>query len=168
MVGAPSVNPSALRSSPAGIGKLTDANDAGGPRSNQCTLILTEGDSAKSLAISGLGVVGRDQYGVFPLRCAVLSLPWMPAHLVRWHTRGACKGGGGGGTKPNARPHAYNLVRTPLGDQPTAVHTLNVPIVARENLQWHLYYILAPWAHALYLVTGQHAPSTTHCNANVP
>ena len=26
------------------------------------------GDSAKALAISGLGVVGRDYYGVFPLK----------------------------------------------------------------------------------------------------
>lgn len=52
----------------AGIPKLDDANDAGGRNSIQCTLILTEGDSAKTLAIAGLGVVGRDKYGVFPLR----------------------------------------------------------------------------------------------------
>ena len=32
------------------------------------TLILTEGDSAKAFAISGLGVIGRDYYGVFPLK----------------------------------------------------------------------------------------------------
>jgi len=37
-------------------------------QSRDCTLILTEGDSAKALAISGLGVVGRDYYGVFPLK----------------------------------------------------------------------------------------------------
>jgi DNA topoisomerase-2 len=52
----------------AGIPKLDDANDAGGRQSKECTLILTEGDSAKTLAISGLSVIGRDQYGVFPLR----------------------------------------------------------------------------------------------------
>ena len=52
----------------AGIPKLDDANDAGGRSSSQCTLILTEGDSAKTLAISGLSVIGRDHYGVFPLR----------------------------------------------------------------------------------------------------
>lgn len=51
-----------------GIPKLDDANDAGGRNSAACTLILTEGDSAKTLAISGLSVVGRDKYGVFPLR----------------------------------------------------------------------------------------------------
>jgi len=52
----------------SGIPKLDDANWAGGPKSSRCTLIITEGDSAKALAISGLSVVGRDEYGVFPLR----------------------------------------------------------------------------------------------------
>lgn len=49
--------------------KLSDANDAGTRNSHLCTLILTEGDSAKSLAMSGLSVVGHDHWGVFPLRC---------------------------------------------------------------------------------------------------
>jgi DNA topoisomerase-2 len=40
----------------------------------QCTLILTEGDSAKSLAMSGIQVVGRDQYGVFPLKGKFLNV----------------------------------------------------------------------------------------------
>uniref|UniRef100_A0A8C4ZA57 DNA topoisomerase 2 n=1 Tax=Gadus morhua TaxID=8049 RepID=A0A8C4ZA57_GADMO len=56
-----------------GIPKLDDANDAG-ESSTQCTLILTEGDSAKSLAVSGLGVIGRDRYGVFPLRGKILNV----------------------------------------------------------------------------------------------
>ncbi len=51
-----------------GIPKLDDANWAGTPKSDECTLILTEGDSAKALAIAGLSVVGRDRYGVFPLK----------------------------------------------------------------------------------------------------
>lgn len=51
-----------------GIPKLDDANWAGTAKSTGCTLIVTEGDSAKTLAISGLSVVGRDQWGVFPLR----------------------------------------------------------------------------------------------------
>ena len=51
-----------------GIPKLDDANWAGTAKSEQCTLIITEGDSAKSLAVAGLSVVGRDRYGVFPLR----------------------------------------------------------------------------------------------------
>lgn len=52
----------------SGIPKLDDANHAGTKRAKDCTLILTEGDSAKALAIAGLSVVGRDFYGVFPLR----------------------------------------------------------------------------------------------------
>ena len=57
-----------------GIPKLDDANWAGTKKSNQCTLILTEGDSAKTLAISGLSVIGRDKYGVFPLRGKLLNV----------------------------------------------------------------------------------------------
>ena len=56
------------------VPKLDDANWAGGRKSKQCTLILTEGDSAKSMAISGLSVIGRDKYGVFPLRGKVLNV----------------------------------------------------------------------------------------------
>uniref|UniRef100_A0A3B3QKM3 DNA topoisomerase 2 n=1 Tax=Paramormyrops kingsleyae TaxID=1676925 RepID=A0A3B3QKM3_9TELE len=57
-----------------GVPKLDDANDAGGKNSSGCTLILTEGDSAKTLAVSGLSVVGRDRYGVFPLRGKMLNV----------------------------------------------------------------------------------------------
>uniref|UniRef100_A0A670ZQ29 DNA topoisomerase 2 n=1 Tax=Pseudonaja textilis TaxID=8673 RepID=A0A670ZQ29_PSETE len=57
-----------------GIPKLDDANDAGSKNSINCTLILTEGDSAKTLAVSGLGVVGRDKFGVFPLRGKLLNV----------------------------------------------------------------------------------------------
>ena len=39
-----------------------------------CVLILTEGDSAKSLAMSGLGVIGKDKFGVFPLRGKLLNV----------------------------------------------------------------------------------------------
>eukprot|EP00803_Ostreobium_quekettii_P008948 evm.model.scf_153.13 EVM.evm.TU.scf_153.13 scf_153:119338-130787(-) len=62
------------RSRITGIPKLDDANDAGTRNSDRCTLILTEGDSAKTLAISGLSVVGRDSYGVFPLRGKLLNV----------------------------------------------------------------------------------------------
>ncbi|XP_075732386.1 DNA topoisomerase 2-alpha [Rhipicephalus microplus] len=57
-----------------GIPKLEDANDAGTKNSVDCTLILTEGDSAKSLAVSGLSVVGRDKFGVFPLKGKMLNV----------------------------------------------------------------------------------------------
>ena len=58
----------AKKSRITGVPKLDDANWAGTHRSTECTLILTEGDSAKALAIAGLSVVGRDKFGVFPLR----------------------------------------------------------------------------------------------------
>ena len=57
-----------------GIAKLDDANEAGGRNSHKCTLILTEGDSAKTLALSGLSVIGRDHYGVFPLKGKPLNV----------------------------------------------------------------------------------------------
>jgi DNA topoisomerase-2 len=58
----------ARKSKITGIPKLDDANKAGTVQSKKCTLIVTEGDSAKTLAVAGLSVVGRDHYGVFPLR----------------------------------------------------------------------------------------------------
>ncbi|OCH88973.1 type II DNA topoisomerase [Obba rivulosa] len=57
-----------------GLPKLSDANNAGSKKASECTLILTEGDSAKSLAVAGLGVVGRDNFGVFPLRGKLLNV----------------------------------------------------------------------------------------------
>lgn len=57
-----------------GITKLEDANNAGTRKGRDCTLILTEGDSAKALAVSGLTEVGRDNFGVFPLRGKLLNV----------------------------------------------------------------------------------------------
>jgi len=57
-----------------GIPKLDDANWAGTKKAGECTLILTEGDSAKAMAMAGLSVVGRDQYGVFPLKGKMLNV----------------------------------------------------------------------------------------------
>lgn len=57
-----------------GLPKLSDANNAGTKNAKDCTLILTEGDSAKALAIAGLGVVGRNNFGVFPLRGKLLNV----------------------------------------------------------------------------------------------
>ncbi|KAK9479633.1 DNA topoisomerase [Lipomyces japonicus] len=57
-----------------GLVKLDDANLAGTKEGYKCTLILTEGDSAKALAVAGLSVVGRDYYGVFPLRGKLLNV----------------------------------------------------------------------------------------------
>lgn len=59
----------------SGIPKLEDANDAGTKYSEKCTLILTEGESAKTSCVAGFSIVGKDRYGVFPLRvrCCVVS-----------------------------------------------------------------------------------------------
>ena len=54
--------------------KLTDANKAGTREGYKCTLILTEGDSAKGLAMAGRSVVGPDLFGVFPLRGKLLNV----------------------------------------------------------------------------------------------
>jgi DNA topoisomerase II len=51
-----------------GVDKLEDAKYAGTKRSGECTVMYTEGDSAKTLAVSGFSVVGRDYWGVMPLR----------------------------------------------------------------------------------------------------
>ena len=57
-----------------GLPKLEDALWAGTPKSSECTLILTEGDSAATSAIAGLKVVGREAWGVFPLRGKLLNV----------------------------------------------------------------------------------------------
>ena len=54
--------------------KLDDAEDAGGLNSQNCRLILTEGDSAKAFAKEGLEIIGSKIYGVFPLRGKLLNV----------------------------------------------------------------------------------------------
>ena len=58
----------------SGIPKLDDATHAGTSRSHECVLILTEGDSAKAMAISGLSQEQRKFYGVFPLKGKLLNV----------------------------------------------------------------------------------------------
>ncbi|KAH9314762.1 hypothetical protein KI387_023389, partial [Taxus chinensis] len=62
------------------VPKLDDANQAGGKNSDQCTLILTEGDSAKALAVAGISIVGQYYYGVFPLRGKLLNVREATTH----------------------------------------------------------------------------------------
>jgi DNA topoisomerase-2 len=62
------------RSTIRGMTKLEDAMLAGTAKSSLCTLILTEGDSAATSAISGLKEVGRELWGVFPLRGKLLNV----------------------------------------------------------------------------------------------
>jgi DNA topoisomerase-2 len=57
-----------------GIPKLDDAVMAGTKDSAKCTLILTEGDSAKAMALSGLSQEQRKTFGVYPLKGKVLNV----------------------------------------------------------------------------------------------
>ena len=57
-----------------GIPKLTDANWAGTDKSNLTTLILCEGDSAKTGVISGLSSEDRNTIGVYPLKGKVMNV----------------------------------------------------------------------------------------------
>ena len=58
---------------------LDQANLAGTKNSHQCSLILCEGDSAKTFAVKGIqtgvgGRKGRDYFGIYPLRGKVLNV----------------------------------------------------------------------------------------------
>ena len=57
-----------------GLEKLTDAHWAGTIKSKQCRLILTEGDSAKTFALEGCEIIGKEKFGVFPLRGKLLNV----------------------------------------------------------------------------------------------
>ena len=56
------------------IPKLEDALWAGTAKSEQCTLILTEGLSAMTFAMWGRSIVGPEKYGVIPLRGKILNI----------------------------------------------------------------------------------------------
>ena len=65
------------------VEKLEDANKAGTRDATKCSLILCEGDSAKGMAVAGFSVVGRDYYGVFPLKGKVLNVRDAAADKIR-------------------------------------------------------------------------------------
>jgi len=56
------------------IPNLDDAEWAGTGKSEQCKLFLTEGLSASTYAIAGLSKIGRQKYGVFPLKGKLLNV----------------------------------------------------------------------------------------------
>ena len=56
------------------IPKLVDANYAGTAKSGNCTIILCEGDSAKSGIISGLSREDRNFIGVYPMKGKMLNI----------------------------------------------------------------------------------------------
>lgn len=64
------------KTSSISIPKAVDANKAGTVKSNECTLFITEGDSAKAFAVKGISALdrGTDWYGVLPVRGKVLNV----------------------------------------------------------------------------------------------
>lgn len=56
------------------IEKLVDAHKAGTSEGWKASLFLAEGDSAKTTAIAGISAVGREYYGVFPLKGKPLNV----------------------------------------------------------------------------------------------
>jgi DNA topoisomerase-2 len=57
-----------------GVTKLIDANYAGTKKSDECVLILCEGDSAKSGIVSGLAANDRNIYGIYPMKGKLLNV----------------------------------------------------------------------------------------------
>jgi DNA gyrase/topoisomerase IV subunit B len=55
------------------VAKLDDANKAG-VKGEHNVLVLIEGDSAKEMTLAGISVVGKDNWGVFPLRGKMLNV----------------------------------------------------------------------------------------------
>jgi len=58
------------------LDKLIEGKHPGGRKSQECTLILTEGDSAKPFAVNGLKAMTpaeREFYGIFPLKGKLLN-----------------------------------------------------------------------------------------------
>jgi DNA gyrase/topoisomerase IV subunit B len=56
------------------VPKLEDALWAGTAKSNECSLVLTEGLSAMTFAVWGRSVVGIEKYGIFPLKGKCISI----------------------------------------------------------------------------------------------
>ena len=57
-----------------GIPKLEDALWAGSSKSDQCTLILTEGLSAMTFALWGRSIIGPEKYGIYPMKGKGLNI----------------------------------------------------------------------------------------------
>lgn len=64
------------------IPKYQPANWAGTSKSSQCTLILTEGDSALNFAVASLSKKDRDIYGLFPLKGKCVNVRDIPVQKL--------------------------------------------------------------------------------------
>jgi DNA topoisomerase-2 len=58
------------------IPKYECAKNAG-KKGNKCILFITEGDSAKNLVDAGISTIGKDDYGIFPIRGKPLNVRGM-------------------------------------------------------------------------------------------
>lgn len=65
------------------VKKLNDALVAGTKKSNEATLFLVEGDSAATMVTGGMEVIGREKYGVFPLKGKLLNVIGASASKIK-------------------------------------------------------------------------------------
>ena len=65
-----------------GIPKLIDANWAGTTKSNDCTIIFCEGDSAKAGIVSGLSSEDRNIIGVYPMKGKLFNVRGEPIKKI--------------------------------------------------------------------------------------
>jgi len=56
------------------VEKYDSAHSSGTIKSRDCTLFIVEGDSAKTMVTTGMSVIGRQLYGVFPIRGKLLNV----------------------------------------------------------------------------------------------
>eukprot|EP01083_Nonionella_stella_P291797 992672_1 len=68
--------------------EIEDANDAGKKYSSDCTLIVTEGLSAKTLAVAGISELdgSNNRYGIFPLKGKLLNVREAPRSQINKNT----------------------------------------------------------------------------------
>lgn len=69
MPAKPKVKPTKIKKGKiTNVEKLVEANNAGTKEGYKCTLFLCEGLSAKTMCDTGIGILGHDYYGCYPLR----------------------------------------------------------------------------------------------------
>lgn len=65
-----------------GIPKLEDATWAGTERNRETTLIICEGDSAKTGVLSGLSSEDRNKFGVYPIQGKLMNISDVPEEKI--------------------------------------------------------------------------------------
>lgn len=64
------------------VEKLVDAHKAGTTLGHKASLCIAEGDSARGTVLTGLSVVGRDYWGVFPIKGRPLNVRDVPVSKI--------------------------------------------------------------------------------------